>query len=181
MTPVSATGYAADSGAGLPYASDHHGAVSPGSISSSTVSAAYASGAPARVMSPSSQRPMTGLQTGPSDRRVSLPHHPHEGSGHWQGGPHHMPSSQQYQKLGSQSARASWDMGTYLTNSPASAGGTSTSQSLNYASPRHVADTASPGGDNNIAQRTLSAQHSPQHRPLQRHYQQQQSHQMPRT
>ena len=167
LTPVSSTGYATDSGAGISYVSDHHGAVSPRSISGSTTSTAYTTNIPARVMSPLGQKPMTNLHSGPSDLRVSVPH-PHEGSSHWQGGQHHMPASQQYQQLGNQSARAStsWDMSSYLDNSPATAGGSSTTQALNYPSTRNIADTAVTGSDNRIV-RSLSTQ--------------QQSHQMPRT
>jgi hypothetical protein len=170
LTPVSATGYTTDSGAGISYVSDHHGAVSPRSISGSTTSTAYSTSIPARVMSPLGQKSITSLQSGPSDLRVSVPH-PHEGSGHWQGSQHHMPAAQQYQQLGSQSARNSWDISSYLENSPATAGGTSTPQNLGYASTRNVnmGDPAVPGGDNRIA-RSLSAQ-----------AQQQQSHQMPRS
>lgn len=168
LTPVSATGYATDSGAGVSYVSDHHGAVSPPSISGSTTSTAYSTSIPARVMSPLGQKSMTSLQSGPSDLRVSVPH-PHEGSGHWPGGQHHMPTPQQYQQLGNQSARNSWDMSSYLDSSPATAGGTSNPQALNYANTRNVnvADSAIPGGDNRMV-RSLSGQH-------------QQSHQMPRT
>jgi len=166
LTPVSSTGYATEgSSTGISYMSDHHGAVSPRSISGSTTSTAYTANIPARVLSPLNQKPMPNLQNGPPDLRVSVPH-PHEGSSHWQQGgqQHHMPTSQQYQQLGNQGSRGSWDMSSYLENSPATAGGTSTPQSLNYGNSRSVADTAGQG-ENSIA-RTLSAQ---------------QSHQMPRT
>lgn len=179
LTPVSSTGYATDSGAGISYVSDHHGALSPRSISGSTTSTGYST-IPARVLSPLGQKSMTNLQS-PPDLRVSVAH-PHglpEGSGQWQGSQHHMPpATQQFQQqLGSQSARGSWDMSTYLESSATTAGGTSTSQnagqaqtpSLNYPSTRNIADTAGTGGDNNSRMgRSLSGQ-------------QNQSHQMPRT
>jgi len=173
LTPVSSTGYATEgSSAGLSYASDHHGAVSPRSISGSTTSTAYAGSIPARVLSPHSQKSMA-LQ-GTSDLRVSLPHNPHETAGHWQGGQHHMQASQQYQQhLGSQSGRGSWDMSSvgvaYLDNGPATTAGSSAAgqgSSLNYS--RNVADAAGQTSDNRIV-RSLSSQ------------QQHQSHQMPRT
>lgn len=169
LTPVSSTGYAATEAAGVSYVSDHH-AVSPRSISGSTASTAYSS-IPARVHSPHNPKSMTTLQSGPPDLRVSVPH-PHESSSHWQGNQHHMPTPQQQyqQQLGHQSARNSWDMSTYLENSPATAGagGTSTPQSMNYPNSRNIADSPMPGGDNRIV-RSLSSQ------------QRQQSHQMPRT
>lgn len=169
LTPVSSTGYAATEAAGISYVSDHHGAISPRSISGSTTSTAYTANIPARVHSPHNPKSMTTLQSGPPDLRVSVPH-PHEPSSHWQGGQHHMPTPQQQyqQQLGSQSARNSWDMSTYLESSPATAGGSSTPQTLNYQNPRNMAESAGPVGDNRIV-RSLSSQ------------QQQQSHQMPRT
>jgi hypothetical protein len=78
------------------------------------------------------------------------------------------PQQQYQQQLGNQSARNSWDMSTYLESSPATAGGSSTPQTLNYQNSRNVADGAGPVGDNRII-RSLSSQ------------QRQQSHQMPRT
>lgn len=173
LTPVSSTGYATEgSSAGMSYVSDHHGAVSPRSISGSTTSTAYTSSIPARVLSPHNQKPL-GLQSGPPDLRVSLPHNPHESSTHWQGGQHHMqqPSYQQQhqqQQLGNSSSRSSWDISTYLDNSPTTAAGTSapSQQGLNYSSARSAGDSASSGADNRVT-RTLSSQ--------------QQSQQMPRT
>jgi len=147
--------------------SDHHAAVSPHSMSGSATSTAYTSNIPARVISPLNQKSMTSLQTGPPDLRVSVPH-PHETPSHWQGNQHHMPSSQQYQQqLGSQSARGSWDLSSYLDSNPGTAGGTSTPQTLNYPSTHNNnADSAVSGGDNRLV-RSLSSQ--------------QQGHQMPRT
>ncbi|TVY35394.1 hypothetical protein LSUB1_G008466 [Lachnellula subtilissima] len=170
LTPVSSTGYATEgSSAGLSYASDHHGAVSPRSITGSTSSTAYTGNMPTRVLSPHSQKSMA-LQGGPPDLRVSLPQNPHETPGHWPGGQHHMQASQQQyqQHLGSQSGRASWDISSvgvaYLDNGPATtAGSCAGSQSLNYSRSVNVGEQT---GDNRIA-RSLSAQ--------------QQSHQMPRT
>ncbi|TVY85433.1 hypothetical protein LSUE1_G000471 [Lachnellula suecica] len=172
LTPVSSTGYATESSsAGLSYANDHHGAVSPPSISGSTTSTAYAGNLPTRVLSPHSQKSMP-LQGGPHDLRVSLPNNPHETSSHWQGGQHHMHASQQqYQQLGSQSGRGSWDMSSvgvgYLDNGPATAAAGSSAvsqaQSMNYS--RNVADAAGQGSDNRIVRSQSS----------------QQSHQMPRT
>lgn len=150
----------------MSYVSDHHGAVSPRSISGSTTSTAYTSSIPARVLSPHNQKPL-GLQSGP-DLRVSLPHNPHEPSSHWQGGQHHMQTSQSYQhpQLSNSSSRNSWDMSTYLEN-PATAAGTSAPpHALNYPSARSAADSAASGADNRVA-RSLSSQ--------------QQSQQMPRT
>lgn len=172
LTPVSSTGYATEgSSAGMSYVSDHHGAVSPRSISGSTTSTAYPSSIPARVLSPHNQKPL-GLQNGPSDLRVSLPHNPHEPSNHWQGGQHHMQTSQAYQhpQLGNPSTRNSWDMSTYLENNPATTAGTSApSQGLSYSSARSAADAAASGADNRVV-RSLSQQQS-----------QSQSQQMPRT
>ncbi|TVY30227.1 hypothetical protein LHYA1_G000714 [Lachnellula hyalina] len=170
LTPVSSTGYATEgSSAGLSYASDHHGAISPRSITGSTSSTAYAGNMPTRVLSPHSQKSMA-LQGGPPDLRVSLPQNPHETPGHWPGGHHHMQASQQQyqQHLGSQSGRASWDISSvgvaYLDNGPATTAGSSAgSQSLNYSRSVNVGEQTS---DNRIA-RSLSVQ--------------QQSHQMPRT
>ena len=79
------------------------------------------------------------------------------------------PQQQYQQQLGNQSARNSWDMSTYLENNPATAGGSSTPQTLNYPGSRSMADSAA-GGDNRIV-RSLSSQQQ----------QQQQGHQMPRT
>ncbi|KUJ16410.1 uncharacterized protein LY89DRAFT_749018 [Mollisia scopiformis] len=169
LTPVSSTGYATEgSSAGMSYVSDHHGAVSPRSISGSTTSTAYTSSIPARALSPHNQKSL-GLQSGPPDLRVSLPHNPHEASSHWQGGQHHMQTSQSYQhpQLSNSSSRNSWDMSTYLENNPATAAGTSAPpQALNYSSARSAADSAGSGADNRLA-RSLSSQ--------------QQSQQMPRT
>ncbi|KAG0652700.1 hypothetical protein D0Z07_0285 [Hyphodiscus hymeniophilus] len=171
LTPVSSTGYATTESAGISYVSDHHGGLSPRSISGSTSSTAYAGNLPGRVLSPHHQKPLASLQGGPPDLRVSVPH-PHESSGHWQGGQqqHHMPNPQHHyqQQLGNQSARNSWDqMSNYLENNPATAGGNSTAQALDYSGSRNVVDRAATGGDNRI--RRLSLQ------------EQQQSHQMPRT
>jgi hypothetical protein len=153
----------------MSYVSDHHGAVSPRSISGSTTSTAYTSSIPARVLSPHNQKPL-GLQSGPSDLRVSLPHNPHESSSHWPGGQHHMQNSQPYQhpQLSSSGSRNSWDMSTYLETNPATTGGTSAaSQTLNYSSARSAADSVASVADNRMV-RSLSSQ-------------QQQSQQMPRT
>ncbi|KAH6676388.1 hypothetical protein B0J14DRAFT_477280, partial [Halenospora varia] len=161
LTPVSATGYATDGSSTGLYANDHHGALSPRSISGSTAST-YANSMPARVLSPHTQKPMA-LTGGPPDLRVALPQHPHDAS-HWQG-QHHMQAGQQYQQLGTQSSRGSWDMSTYMENGPAASGSASApSQSVNY--PRNVADPAVAGGDNRIT-RIVSTQ--------------QPSHQMSRT
>lgn len=155
LTPVSSTGYVTE------YASDHHGGVSPRSISGSTTST-YTSNIPARVLSPQDQKSMA-LQGGPPDLRVSITHNPHEAPSHWQAGQHHMQNPQQYQPMGNANNRSSWDM--YLDNSPATAGGTSApSQNLNYSNPRNVADSAATGGDNRIA-RSLSSQHQSQQMP----------------
>lgn len=172
LTPVSSTGYATEaSSAGLSYASDHHGAISPRSVSGSTSSTAYAGSIPARVVSPHCQKSIS-LQSGPTDLRVSLLHAPHETSEQWQGGQHHMQTSQHYQQIGSQSGRGSWDMSSagvglaYLDSGPATAGGSSAAsqaQSLGYT--RNVADAAGQTSDNRMA-RSLSSQ--------------QQSHQMSR-
>jgi hypothetical protein len=166
LTPVSSTGYATEgSSVGLSYPSDHHGANSPRSISGSSTSAAYnPMNIPARVHSPLNQKPM-GPQGGPPDLRVSVPHNPHEAPSHWQGGTHHMQGSQQYQQLGNQSGRSSWDMSSYLEGSPATTGGTSgQTQGLNYPNSRSLADTAVPGGDNRVA-RSLSSQQQSQQMP----------------
>ena len=167
LTPVSSTGYTTESSsAGMSYVGDHHGTMSPRSISVSTTSTAYTTSIPARVVSPHHQKSLTALQSGPPDLRVAVPH-PHEAPTHWQGAQHHMPSSQQYQ-LGSQSARASsWDMSSYLENNPATAGGNSGPQALNYPSARNVTDSAGSVSDNRIARGLPPSQV--------------QSHQMPRT
>lgn len=165
LTPVSSSGYVTEgSNAGISsYASDHHGGVSPRSISGSTTST-YTSNIPARVISPHEQKSMA-LQGGPPDLR--MPQHPNEGPSHWQAGQHHMQTPHQYQPLGAPSNRGSWDM--YGEAGSATAGGTSAQlQDLNYPNHRNTAESAATGGDNRIA-RTLSAQ------------QQVQSQQMPRT
>ncbi|RDL39848.1 Uncharacterized protein BP5553_04188 [Venustampulla echinocandica] len=192
LTPVSSTGYGTEgSSAGISYAADHHGhshgqghgPVSPRSISGSTTSTAYASSIPARVLSPRSQKSL-GLTGGPPDLRVALPHNPHESAGQWGsgggGGQHHMQSSPQFAPLGSQSSRSSWDMSSFLENSPATAGPGSASappqslnQSLSYS--RSIVDVgvALPGGNNRLA-RSLPSQQQQQQQ-----HQQQQSHQIP--
>ncbi|KAL5325771.1 hypothetical protein ACEPPN_006904 [Leptodophora sp. 'Broadleaf-Isolate-01'] len=165
LTPVSSSGYVTEgSNAGIStYPSDHHGGVSPRSISGSTTST-YTSNIPARVLSPHDQKSMA-LQGGPPDLR--MPQHPHEGPSHWHSGQHHMQTPHQYQPLSNPSNRGSWDM--YGETGPATAGGTSAQlQTLNYPNHRNPAESAATGGDNRIA-RTLSAQ------------QQSQSQQMPRT
>ncbi len=165
LTPVSSSGYATEgSNAGISsYPSDHHGGVSPRSISGSTTST-YTSNIPARVVSPHDHKSMA-LQGGPPDLR--MPQHPHEVPSHWHGGQHHMQAPHQYQPLGNPSSRGSWDM--YGDSSSATAGGTSTQlQNMNYLNHRNTAESAATGGDNRIA-RTLSAQ------------QQGQSQQVPRT
>ena len=181
LTPVSSTGYVTEgSAAGLSYAGDHHGAASPRSISGSTTSTAYASNIPPRTISPHNQKSMA-LQSASSDLvRVPVTHNPHESSSHWPGGQHHMQSSQQYQQLGGQNPRNSWDMSPYLDNTQAS-GSTSANaiqsqaggqvQNLNYSNPTNIADNAGVGSsaDNSCGRmaRSLSLQHL--------------SHQMPRT
>ena len=67
-----------------------------------------------------------------------------------------MPIAQQYQQVGSQSARSSWDMPSYL-DSPPTAGGTSTPHNLGYANTRNINVADAAGPDNRIV-RTLSAQ-----------------------
>ncbi|RAL61199.1 hypothetical protein DID88_010278 [Monilinia fructigena] len=84
LTPVSSTGYATEtSSAGLTYTNDHHGGISPRSISGSATSTAYNS---------------------------TIPYHMvHRKSSHWpQGNTHHMPAQQQqYQaQLGNTAAVA---------------------------------------------------------------------------
>ncbi|CAG8959956.1 hypothetical protein HYFRA_00012673 [Hymenoscyphus fraxineus] len=179
LPPASSSGYAPEgSSAGISYVGDHHGALSPRSISGSTSSTGYAANIPARVLSPLSQKTMS-LTGGPPDLRVGLPTHPHEPSNHWQGGaPHHMQSSQQqYPQLGPpQNSRGSWDMSPYLENNAANTTGgagasgpphhQALSQPMNYN--RNVADTAVTGGESRLP-RSFSQQQQQQH----------QSHQMP--
>ncbi|KAH7370448.1 hypothetical protein BKA65DRAFT_522181 [Rhexocercosporidium sp. MPI-PUGE-AT-0058] len=162
LTPVSSSGYVTEgSNAGIStYANDHHGGVSPRSISGSTNST-YTTNIPARVLSPHDQKSMA-LQGGPPDLRMPQ-HQPHEGPSHWQGGQQHMQTPHQYQSLSNPSNRGAWDM--YGETGPATAGGTSAQYYPNHRSP---AESAATGGDNRIT-RTLSAQ------------QQSQSQQMPRT
>lgn len=182
LTPVSSTGYATEtSSVGLPYTSDHHGGISPRSISGSTTSTAYNSNIPAqRAISPQSQKSIN-FQGGPPDLRIAVPHGTQESS-HWpQGTTHHMPTPQQHYQaqLGNAaavaSARGSWDLSNYLENSPATAAGTSGSGvdyqgqgQQQHQTPRNVVDASMAGGGN--GSRTLS---SLQH--------QQQSQQIPRT
>ncbi|KAI9649941.1 hypothetical protein NHQ30_002526 [Ciborinia camelliae] len=175
LTPVSSTGYATESSStGLPYTNDHHGGISPRSISGSTTSTAYNSNIPAqRAISPQSQK---------SINFQGVPHGAQESS-HWQQGTtHHMPTpQQQYQaQLGNAaavaaSARGSWDLSNYLDNSPATAAGTSgpgvdyqAQGQQQHQTPRNVVDASMAGGGN--GSRALS---SLQH--------QQQSQQIPRT
>ncbi|EHL03282.1 hypothetical protein M7I_0497 [Glarea lozoyensis 74030] len=111
LTPSSSTGYAAEgSSAGISYMGDHHGTMSPRSISGSTTSTAYATSIPARVLSPHSQKSMV-LGPGPSDLRVS--HDPHWQGGQQQQQQQHMQTSHQYAHLTPQTARGSWDMASY--------------------------------------------------------------------
>jgi hypothetical protein len=166
LTPSSSTGYAAEgSSAGISYLGDHHGAMSPRSISGSTTSTAYATSIPTRVLSPHSQKSMV-LAQGPSDLRVSsIPHNPHDAS-HWQQGAQHMQSSHQYAHLGAPNSRGSWDMANYIATNPGSAGSTSNPPSLNLPMgnnyPRNnVADSAVSGADNQLS-RSLSQQQSHQ-------------------
>ncbi|KAK2624528.1 hypothetical protein QTJ16_006478 [Diplocarpon rosae] len=171
QTPVSATGYGTDgSSAGLSYASDHHGGLSPRSISGST-SATYASKIPARILSPPEQKSMA-LLGGPPDLRVSMAHTPHDAPSHWQGGQHHMqPHTYQQPLQNHHGHRGSWDM--YL-ESTATAGGTSTglhnhpgptaNPNLHFPHARGAADSAVTGGDNRIA-RPLSSQQQGQQMP----------------
>lgn len=165
LTPVSSTGYATEGSSA--YANDHHGAVSPRSISGSTTST-YISNIPARVISPHNQKPFA-LQGGPPDLRIPISHNPHDGPSHWQAGQHHMQASQQYQAhaLTPTTRRNTWD--TYFENSAATTGGTSDpGRSLNYANPHHAAESAATGNNNRIIRTLSSQQHS-------------QSQQMPRS
>ncbi|CZT42388.1 related to transcription factor medusa [Rhynchosporium secalis] len=163
LTPVSSSGdYVTEgSNAGISsYRNDHHGGVSPRSISGSTTST-YTNNMPARGLSTHDQKSMA-LQGGPPDHR--MPQHPHEGSSYWQGGQHHMQGSHQYQSLGNHSNRGTWDM--HGQTGPATAGGTSAplqSLNLNYSNHRNnPADSAAAtGGDNRIV-RTISAQQQQQ-------------------
>ncbi|QSZ30154.1 hypothetical protein DSL72_004674 [Monilinia vaccinii-corymbosi] len=184
LTPVSSTGYATEtSSAGLPYANDHHGGISPRSISGSTTSTAYNSNLPVqRAISPQSQKSISFQGGGPPDLRIAVPHGTQESS-HWaQGNAHHMPTpQQQYQaQLGNAaavaaSARGSWDLANYLDSSPATAAGTS-GPGVDYQgqgqpphqTSRNVVDASMAGGGS--GNRALS---SLQH--------QQQSQQIPRT
>lgn len=145
--------------------SDNHGAVSPRSVSgSTTTSTAYTTNMPSRVISPLSQKTMSSLQNGPPDLRVSVPH-PHESPNHWQAGQqHHMATPQQYQ-VGGHSARGSWDLSRDMSDyleSPATAGGSSTSQPLNYGNSRNIADAAGQRSDNQLSQGVAAQQQSHQ-------------------
>jgi hypothetical protein len=152
-TPVSSTGYVTEGSiAGLSYAGDQHGAVSPRSISGSTTSTAYNPSIPPRTISPQNQKNMAVLQPGPSDLRVSVTQHPHEASGHWQGGPHHMQrpqqQQQQYGQLGSQSSRNSWDMSPYFENNQVQVSTTRMGvQSQNPSQAQNLNYEATRGGD----------------------------------
>jgi hypothetical protein len=164
LTPVSSTGYAEQSSAGMAYPNDHHGINSPRSISGSATSAAYnAMNIPARVLSPHDHKSMAS-QGGPPDLRVAVAHNPHEPTSHWQQGGHHLQGSQQYQQLQNQSARSSWDMSPYLEGSPATSAGTSGhAQALQaYPNSRSLAEASVPGGDNRIVQSLSSQQQSQQ-------------------
>ncbi|KAL2066436.1 hypothetical protein VTL71DRAFT_2507 [Oculimacula yallundae] len=162
LTPVSSSGGYVTEGSNpgiSSYPNDHHGGVSPRSISGSTTST-YTSNIPARVISPHDQKSMA-IQGGPPDLR--LPQHPHEGSSHWQSSQHHMQLPHQYQSLGNHSNRGSWDM--HGETGPPTAGGTSAplqSLNLNYQNHRNIlADSAASGGDNRIV-RTISGQQQQQ-------------------
>jgi hypothetical protein len=104
------------------------------------------------------------LQNSRPNVRVAIPH-PHDTSSSWQGAVHHMPGSSQQYHLGSQNARASWDLAGYLDHSPATAGGGAPAHPLSYGT-RTVADLAGAGLDSRTV-RSLSSQ--------------QQSHQMPQS
>jgi hypothetical protein len=166
LTPVSSTGY---SDVGASYATDHHGTMSPRSMSGPSTSSAYTSSVPARVISPQSQKGMS-LQGGPSDLRA-LSHSTHDSPGHWQAPSHHMQSSQQYQQvpIANPGARGSWDMSSYLESSPATTGNSTPHPASYQGPPRNTADTAVSVADNRLA-RSLSSQQ-----------QQQQSQQVPRS
>lgn len=185
-TPVSSTGYVTEnSSTGISYV-DHHGGVSPRSITGSATSTAYTGNHPARVVSPHVQKPLTAIP----DVRVPVSvTHPHETSvQQWPGtsnhNTNHMATSQQYQQqqhqqqLGNQAqtGRGSWDMASYLENNTTTAGGPpGSASSMGYGNQnqnaaaisniRNAADNAVIGGENRTV-RTQSLQNS---------------HQMPRT
>ncbi|KAG9237416.1 hypothetical protein BJ875DRAFT_520212, partial [Amylocarpus encephaloides] len=165
LTPASTTGYGVlGSSAGISYVGDHHGAISPGSISGPSTSTPYATNIPTRGVSPLSQKSLA--LAGPPDPRASLPLNPHESNRPWQGKQHHMQTAQQYpQQMGAPKTRNAYDMSSYMDHSPATAGSASTPQPVDALlnDPRHAADSAvqggeEAGGENRLA-RSLSSQH----------------------
>ncbi|RDW69537.1 hypothetical protein BP6252_08557 [Coleophoma cylindrospora] len=188
LTPISSSGYATESSsAGLSYANDHHGAISPRSLASNT-STAYNHNIPPRVLSPDDHKAM-GLHGGPPDLRLSLTQ-TQDASNQWQGNQHHMLNAQAPYPhyggaAGGQQSRGSWDMSSYLESSPhsASAAGTSSntfhgqsSQSSHgqgqshHQQQQHLSEAAAPvgshGENRNMGPLALSKQHESQPMPL---------------
>lgn len=146
LTPVSSTGYATESSsAGIAYASDHHGAVSPRSMGGSISTSGYGSSLPPRVISPQDAKSIPQLSGHAGARgahqQQQQQHQLQSASGHWQGAAAapQMPEMQQYSQLSSQGVRNSWEM-PYLESNHVPSG--PSPQALSYQTPRVLPDSS---------------------------------------
>lgn len=95
-----------------------------------------------------------GLQGGPPDPRVALPHGARDA--HWQNGQHHMQTSQNY--VANSSSRNSWD--NYVDAHPGSAAGTPVrTPNPGYQPARNGADSVGSGDNRTI--RSISGSQQP--------------------
>ncbi|KAH8809122.1 hypothetical protein F5884DRAFT_674342, partial [Xylogone sp. PMI_703] len=172
LTPVSSTGYATESSsAGIAYASDHHGAVSPAGYGAPTAAAASSMALPPRVISPQDTRALSQHQHQHQHSHHHQHHHhqhhqpPHESQqqqqqpqpttdlrSHWQSTSTTSAAHQlQYQALGNQSVglgvRDGWEMPSmasmpYLGSSSAVGSSVSQAQTLSYQTPRVLPESS---------------------------------------